>query len=130
MKLKTNRKPKARYEPYQVKMDYFQTQAKADRYLQLIKFSEQKLIIDLELYPTLTAVVHNVKVCTFQPDFRYMTLEINGHRGYRVIEDVKADATELYKLRKQLIELTNSCIINNIKASEVNKWVTTIPKNQ
>ena len=57
-----------------------------------------------------------------------MTLEINGHRGYRVIEDVKADATELYKLRKQLIELTNSCIINNIKASEVNKWVTTIPK--
>ena len=119
-----------RYEAYNGEMIYFQSNAKADRYLQLVKFLENKSITDLEIKPSYDAVVQNKKMCTFTPDFRYMTLEPNDHRGYQVIEDVVGVTTDVYKLKVSLIEATNFIKVHSIPAKEIDTWAEIIPLNQ
>tara|TARA_A100000172_G_C3041528_1_gene110708 strand:+ start:1294 stop:1698 length:405 start_codon:yes stop_codon:yes gene_type:complete len=119
-----------RYEAYQGRQVWFQSDSKADRYLQLVNFVNNKLITDLELCPKYNAIIHNVKVCTFIPDFRYMTLEPNEHRGYTVVEDVKKVSTDIYSLRKLLVELSHGIKIHTINPKEIDEWKEIIPLNQ
>ena len=124
------KKSNGRYEAYHGNMVYFNSDAKAERYLQLVKFFESKLITDIELYPKYKVIVNNVLVCNYIADFRYVTLEPNDHRGYVVVEDVKGATTDVYKLKKSLVELTNNIKIHLIQSKEIKEWTEIIPLNQ
>ena len=89
-----------RYEAYNGEMIYFQSNAKADRYLQLVKFLENKSITDLEIKPNYDAVVQNKKT------------------------------TDVYKLKVSLIEATNFIKVHSIPAKEIDTWAEIIPLNQ
>ena len=109
-------KKSGRYEAYQGNMVYFNSTAKADRYLQLVQFVGDKLITDLELNPQLPVVVNNVRIADYIADFRYVTLEPNNHRGYVVIESVVGVTTDTYKLKKRLAEVTYGIKVHTIPA--------------
>ena len=127
---KSVKKSSGRYEAYQGNMVYFNSTAKADRYLQLVEFVSDKLITDLELNPQLPVVVNNVRIADYVADFRYVTLEPNNHRGYVVIESVVGVTTDTYKLKKRLAEVTYGIKIHTIPAKEIEEWKEIIPLNQ
>ena len=127
---KSVKKSSGRYEAYQGNMVYFNSTAKADRYLQLVQFLSDNLISELELNPELPIVVNNVRITNYIADFRYVTLEPNNHRGYAVIESVVGVTTDTYKLKKRLAEVTYGIKINTIPAKEIEEWKEIIPLNQ
>lgn len=127
---KKNFSNKGRYEAYLGNMVYFASNAIADRYLQLVKLQENKRIIELEINPQFSIVVHNKRLGSFNANFRYFTLEDNNHRGYCVVENIKNIQTDLYKLKKQLVELSLSMQIHDIPAEEIKEWTDRIPLNQ
>jgi len=59
-----------------------------------------------------------------------MTLEPNEHRGYTVVEDVKKVSTDIYSLRKLLVELSHGIKIHTINPKEIDEWKEIIPLNQ
>jgi hypothetical protein len=56
-------------------------------------------ISDLQQQPRFPCVLNGVKLCTYVADFAY-----NDQSGRRVIEDVKGHKTQLYRLKKKLVE--------------------------
>ena len=121
---------RGRYHEYKGKQRYFASSAEADRYIQLVKLEKENKITNLEIQPAYNVVVNNVRICQYRADFRYFTLEDNNYRGYQVIEDVKGMITDMYKLKKKLVEATEGIRIKEIPAKDIPKWVDTIPLNQ
>jgi hypothetical protein len=56
-------------------------------------------ISDLQQQPRFPCVLNGAKLCTYVADFAY-----NDHEGRRIIEDVKGHKTQLYRLKKKLVE--------------------------
>lgn len=99
---KTHGKKQHKYGAKATKVDghTFPSKAEANRYLQLKLLLKSKSIRDLEIQPRYPLEVNGVKVGTYVADFRYVDIE----KGLMVVEDVKGVRTEVYRLKKRIVE--------------------------
>lgn len=90
----------------------FDSGAEARRYQEL-KLAERSMTIgNLELQRKYPVVVNGHHICDYLADFAYMDLE----RGVFVVEDVKGMKTDVYRLKKKLVEALYDFKITEIKA--------------
>ena len=78
----------------------FDSKAEADRYSELKLLERGKEITHLELQPEYEISVNGRAICKYRADFRYF----DARRQKRVVEDVKGYKTDVYKLKKKLVE--------------------------
>lgn len=76
----------------------FDSKKEAARYQELKVLEQAMEIHDLELQPEFFCIVNGRKVCKYRADFRYV------QDGTTIIEDVKGMRTDVYKLKKKLVE--------------------------
>ena len=86
----------------------FDSLAEAKHYQHTLKpkFDAGK-ISHLEVHPRITCMVNNRKVCDYIADFSYIdqnAITPQGAEGCLVYEDVKGFKTDVYKLKKKLVE--------------------------
>ncbi len=79
----------------------FASKAEADRYSQLKLLERAGEITALVLQPRFICVVGGVKVCTYIADFSYYD------KGRGVVEDVKGYCTDVFRLKRRLVEALN-----------------------
>jgi len=87
----------------------FHSWGEADRYTVLIAELRAGLITDLELQPPFECRVNGVLVTTYYADFRYK------RGGQVVIEDVKGMETDVYELKKKLVEAIHNVYVKEVK---------------
>ncbi|MGH6893187.1 MAG: DUF1064 domain-containing protein [Dongiaceae bacterium] len=83
----------------------FQSYREAKRYAELLLMEKTKIVSDLRLQVPFEVRVNDVHICTYRADFVYKQL------GEFVVEDVKGFRTEVYKLKKKLVEATHGVTI-------------------
>lgn len=76
----------------------FDSGAEARRYGQLKLLERAGKITDLELQPRFVCFINGKIVCVYIADFAYF------EGNHRKVEDVKGMRTEVYKLKKKLVE--------------------------
>lgn len=81
------------------KIHYFPSMAERERFARLRFLERAGEIEQLRLQPAFPIVVNHTKVMTYKADFEYQTRE-----GKRVIEDVKGIETDVFKLKRKLVE--------------------------
>lgn len=101
---------------------FFHSRAEGERYLQLKALQEQGEIENLKLQPSYECVVKNQKITTYRADFKYDVIDDRGHTIKAVVEDVKGMLTDIYKLKKKLVEACYDIKILEIPAKDVSKW--------
>tara|TARA_R110000764_G_scaffold232931_1_gene325582 strand:+ start:318 stop:701 length:384 start_codon:yes stop_codon:yes gene_type:complete len=86
----------------------FDSQAEAKHYWFTLKPQfEAGEITHLELQPRIRCEINGYKICDYLADFRYINKHVegrNGATGCTVIEDVKGYKTDVYRLKKKLVE--------------------------
>jgi len=75
------------------------SKAEAKRCDDLTLLQRSRIIHELTQQPKFPCVVNGAKVCTYVADFSY-----RDEGGRIVIEDVKGQATPVYRLKKKLVE--------------------------
>jgi hypothetical protein len=120
-------KPSGRQGKYNAKGEHvdghwFASQAEAARYRQLLTLMEHELIDKVELQPSYPLVVNAKHIATYRADFRYSVLDETGRRIKVVIEDVKGMVTDVYVMKKKLVEALYSIEINEIPAKQIGQW--------
>ena len=61
----------------------------------------------LQVHPRFKCIIDGVKVCDYIADFSYIDINqigLQGQQGCEVVEDVKGYKTDVYKLKKKLVE--------------------------
>lgn len=101
---------------------FFHSKAEGERYLQLKVLQEQGEIENLKLQPPYECIVKNQKITTYRADFKYDVIDDRGHIIKSVIEDVKGMITDIYKLKKKLVEACYDIKILEIPAKDIPKW--------
>lgn len=76
----------------------FDSKREAHRYWELKMLERAGEISDLELQPQFPIVINQKKVATYIADFRYK------EKGQVVIEDAKGMRTDVYILKKKIVE--------------------------
>jgi hypothetical protein len=64
-------------------------------------------ITHLEVHPRFKCMINGVKICDYIADFSYINVKeigLQGQIGCQVVEDVKGFKTDVYKLKKKLVE--------------------------
>lgn len=89
-----------KYRAQRVNVDghNFHSKAEAARYGQLKQLERAGAINRLELQPKYAIIVNGKHVCNYFADFRYREY------GREVVEDVKGVRTDVYKIKKKLVE--------------------------
>lgn len=80
------------------KMQYFPSAKEARRYKALLLEATYGQIYNLTVQPKYPVIINDKKITTYIADFKY----IRG--GVEIIEDVKGLETDLFKLKKKLVE--------------------------
>jgi hypothetical protein len=106
---------------------WFASGAEGKRYLQLIAMEEQGKIGRLELQPTYQIVVKGKHIANYRGDFRYAVLTDSGNIDKIVVEDVKGMVTDVYTMKKKLVEALYELQINEIPAGKVDHWLDRLP---
>jgi hypothetical protein len=106
---------------------WFASGAEAKRYLQLVAMAEQEKISRLELQPSYQIMVKGKHIANYRADFRYAVLTDNGSIGGIVVEDVKGMVTDVYTMKKKLVEALYELEINEIPAGKVEHWADKLP---
>lgn len=106
---------------------WFASGAEAKRYLQLVAMAEQEKISRLELQPSYQIMVKGKHIANYRADFRYAVLTDSGSIGGIVVEDVKGMVTDVYTMKKKLVEALYELEINEIPAGKVEHWVDKLP---
>ena len=88
----------------------FDSMAEAHRYKELKLLLRNNDIERLKCHPPYPIVVAGEHIATYYADFQYWDIE----RGIEVIEDVKGVKTEVYKLKKKLVETIYAISITEI----------------
>jgi hypothetical protein len=101
---------------------FFHSKAEGTRYRQLKKLQEDGHIENLILQPPYECVVKNHKITTYRADFKYYIVDDRGHTMRIVVEDVKGMVTDIYKLKKKLVEACFNIEILEIPAKDIEKW--------
>jgi len=86
----------------------FDSKAEHRRWQQLVLLEKAGAISDLLVHPQYTLVVNGLTICRYTADFRYTD------RGKEVVEDVKGRLTQIYGIKKRLMQ---ACL--GIKVREV-----------
>lgn len=87
----------------------FHSTAEAKRYVYLRSLRDRGLIKGLEVQHEMSFYLHEDLIFTYVADFRYF------QNDTWVIEDVKGHKTDVYKLKKRIIEKVYDCTIIEIK---------------
>lgn len=106
---------------------WFASGAEAKRYLQLVAMAEQEKISRLELQPSYQIMVKGKHIANYRADFRYAVLTDSGSIGGIVVEDVKGMVTDVYTMKKKLVEALYELEINEIPAGKVEHWADKLP---
>lgn len=102
---------------------WFASQAEAERYRQLTRLVDQDRIVRLELQPLYRLVVNGQHIGDYRGDFRYQVIDPDTHKTlYLVVEDVKGMVTDVYMLKKKLVEALYEIDVNEIPAGKVGHW--------
>lgn len=101
---------------------WFASAAEARRYEQLKRMVDSGNIERLECQPVLPIVVGGKKICDYRGDFRYGVLDERGRLTAVVVEDVKGMITDVYAMKKKLVEASHGLTINEIPARKVAEW--------
>ena len=87
----------------------FASKREAARYLELKLMERGGIISDLHLQEPYAMVVNGVKICKYYADFVYM------EAGQLVCEDVKGMRTQVYNLKKRLMQACHGITIREVK---------------
>lgn len=106
----------------------FDSKREAMRYQQLKSLEAAGEIANLELQPEYPIEINGVRVCIWRGDFRYQPVLSRhqakdglGHTlwfnnvGFPIVEDVKGFKTEIYRLKKKLVEAQYQITIREIQ---------------
>ena len=102
--------PHSKFRNKKVELDghVFDSQAEAKHYLYTLKPRlEAGEISHLEIHPRIRCEINGRKICDYLADFRYFDSSQSGPDGQvgcQVVEDVKGFKTDVYKLKKKLVE--------------------------
>ena len=88
----------------------FDSKAEARRYAELKLLEKANEISDLRLQPKFNCKIHGKKICTYRADFDYY------HGDQWVVEDVKGFRTQVYRLKKRLVEALHGVEIREVRA--------------
>lgn len=88
----------------------FHSKKEASRYKELKLLENCGLIKDLKLQQVIPIIVKNTHICKYIADFTYLDVEKNK----TIIEDVKGFKTQIYNLKKKLVEA-----LYDIKITEI-----------
>ncbi len=91
---------------------YFASQAEFRRYRDLKLLARAGRISDLQVQPSYPIEINGKKVTTYRADFIYTDSD-----GKAVVEDVKGVETDVFKLKKKLVEAFYGFTIQLIKAA-------------
>ena len=73
-------------------------------------------------------IVHAGKpITTYRADFRYVVLNELGRSESVIVEDVKGMITDVYVIKKKLVEAQYNLTINEIPSRDVDKWADRTP---
>lgn len=86
----------------------FRSKKEARRYSELRFLEKSKLITDLELQPRYPIAIKGKHVCDYYADFKYLQM------GKYVVEDVKGFKTDVYRLKKKLVEAEYGITVKEI----------------
>jgi hypothetical protein len=127
--LNLNKSRRGKYNANGQKIDghWFASAAEAKRYVQLKDMQQDDLIEDLVLQPSYPIVHHGKPITTYRADFRYVVLNELKRAEAVVVEDVKGMVTDVYLIKKKLVEAQYGLKINEIPARDVDKWVNRTP---
>jgi len=78
----------------------FPSKREASRYGDIKIMLKAGVIQDLTLHPKFPCIVNGLKVCTYIADFSY----VRRKDGEVVTEDCKGYRTDVYRLKKKLVE--------------------------
>lgn len=78
----------------------FDSKRELDRYLELLICERAGEIRDIELQPRFRIEINGVKICDYYADFRYYDIR----KKRCVVEDVKGMRTDIYRIKKKLVE--------------------------
>ena len=83
-------------------------------------------ISHLEIHPRIRCELNGRKICDYIADFRYLDVSFagpQGQQGITVVEDVKGYKTDVYRLKKKLVEAmfpgTKICEISPVQYRSV-----------
>ena len=108
----------AKYRNIKTEVDgiVFDSKAEARRYAELKLLEKANEISDLRLQPEFDCVVNGQKICTYKADFEYWIRdeEFSPDDKY-VCEDVKGFKTQVYRLKKKLVEALHDIEIREVR---------------
>lgn len=90
---------KYRAKPVVIDGIRFDSTREGQRYTELKHLERAGEITNLELQPVLPLIVNGVKVAQYRADFRYVDAD-----GRTVTEDVKGVRTDVYRLKKRMVQ--------------------------
>jgi hypothetical protein len=61
-------------------------------------------IANLQCQPSYRLEVNNILICIYRADFAYDVMDEGGRPGRHVIEDVKGDETDVFKIKRKLFD--------------------------
>jgi hypothetical protein len=93
----------------------FDSKAEARRYAELNLLEKNNEISDLRLQPEFDCVVNGQKICTYKADFDYWIREEFSPDDKYIVEDVKGFRTQVYRLKKKLVEALHDIEIREVK---------------
>lgn len=101
-----------KYKAKKEKVDgiWFDSKAEARRYGTLAMLERAGKIADLRLQPPFQCEVNGKLICTYKADFSYV------ENGQTVIEDVKGVRTQMFSLKRKLVEALHGVEIKIIPA--------------
>jgi hypothetical protein len=115
---------KGKYNAAGLRIDgiFFHSKAEGERYEQLKELLASGAIDGLRLQPPFDCTVNNRKVCVYKADFQYDVIDDRGSVIRTVIEDVKGMITDIYKIKKKLVEAVYDVKILEIPSKKVGEW--------
>lgn len=127
MKNPTGRKGKYNASGRRVDGIWFASDAEATRYEQLLVMLHEGIIEKLVCQPKLPVSIKNSHICNYLADFRYVIVDDRGYTIKVVHEDVKGMITDVYKLKKKMVEAFYDMKIVEIPAKDIKKWENKLP---
>lgn len=103
-------KLKMKYRNKKTEVDgiIFDSKAESRRYCELKLLEKAGEITDLKLQPRFDCFINEKKICAYFADFEYYIGE------KRIVEDVKGFKTQVYRLKKKMVEALFEVQINEV----------------
>lgn len=101
---------------------WFASAAEGKRYLQLKSMVEHNMIDNLRCQVKLPCVVNNRLICTYIADFAYVVIDDRGTAVRSIWEDVKGMVTDVYRIKKKLVQAVHGIEILEIPGNSVANW--------